>query len=157
MEFETSLTEKEIENNLSKIIRSDFGIVRNISTLFFGDISKNYQYDGYIKNNNFYLVSYRTKYRKNIEIKGTIKEIGNIRKVAFNINWLMKVDVLFIIFFINLVLVYILNFEGFSLAILLIVSIILWITVLFTIIQINKLIILKLSKLIFKIIITGEQ
>ena len=112
MEFDTILSEEEIANNISKLIKKQKTFFPNIGTFFFGDISYDLKMDGYVKDNNFYLVSYFYHYRKNIEIKGQIKKIGDINKVTFNVNWVKKFDIVIIYLFCSLPLSYILNFEG---------------------------------------------
>jgi hypothetical protein len=104
MEFDTILTEEEIENNISGIIKDDKGLFKNIVTYYVGDITNGLKMEGYINGNSFHLVSYLEFYKKNVEINGSIIDLGNLRKVKFDVNWKKQFDI--IILFYLLVLVY---------------------------------------------------
>jgi hypothetical protein len=156
MEFDTILSEEEIANNLSKIIKDDKNISHNILTFIFGDITYDFKMNGYIKDNNFYLLSYLNYYRKNIEIKGHIQKIGNLCKVTFNVNWLKRIDIIFYYLFCALVIFPVLSFEGIHPLIITIVFLITFLMLIWLVIIINKKIISALEKKIFKIIMKSK-
>ena len=156
MEFDTILSNEEIVNNISKLIKKQKTVFPNIITILFGDISYDLKMDGYIKDNNFYLISYFYNFRKNIEIKGQIRNFGDTNKVTFNVNWVKKFDILIIYLFCSLLISYNLKFEGIHPLIIIILFIITLSIIIELILFINKKIINNLERKIFRTIIESK-
>ena len=153
MEFDTILSDEEIANNISTLLKEQKTIFPNIITFLFGDISYDLKMEGYVKDNNFYLVSYSYNYIKSIEIKGQIRKFGEVNKITFNVNWVRKFDIIIIYLLCALVVSYFLNFKGVHPIIIISLFITTLPIIIKLIIFINKKIINNFERKIFKTII----
>ena len=125
--------------------------------LIAGDLSIGIKFEGYIVDGNIYLVSYASGYKKTVEIKGRISDLGNIRKVHYKVELLKTIDWIFfwsiMLFVICFIISIINNIPGF-------ISFFIY---LFTIIIIIKIFIsfdkkttFRLGQRLFKVMITGN-
>ena len=157
-DFETALSIKEIEINLNQLISNNNKLLSRLGKFVLGDISPRLKYEGYITNGNIYFVSYAKGYKKTVEIKGRISDLGNIRKVNYTVNVLQTTDLMIRLFLMSLGFCFIISVIN-NLPVYL--SLPAWLII--NLILIKILIILdtktcfKIGQKIFKVLITGEN
>jgi len=157
-DFETALSINEIEKNLNQLIPDNNSLLSNFRKFVLGDISTGLKYEGYVTNGNIYFVSYASKYKKTVEIKGQIFDLGNIRKVNYTVNILQTIDLMIRLFLVSLGLCFIIsainNIPAYlSVPVCLIINLIL----IKILINFDEKTCFKVGQKIFKVIITGEN
>jgi hypothetical protein len=113
--------------------------------------------EGYINGNFFHLVSYLKFYKKNIEINGSIIDLGNLRKVRFDVNWQKQFDIIIYFLFAGFGLSFLIgSIYNIPLLIMVFGFIGYFIILVNIIILLNKHIVNNLEKTLFKIMIKSK-